>query len=137
MKLNYATLLVILAAAIYFAAHASHLPWTPARILGLAIAIPSFLLLVLARIQLGGAFSVQARASTLVSTGLYARIRNPIYVFSALMIVGIIIWASRPWWFLCLAILIPVQIVRSRKESRVLEEKFGEAYLGYKKKTWF
>lgn len=137
MKLNYATLLVILAAAIYFAAHAAHLPWTPARILGLAIAIPSFLLLVLARIQLGGAFSVQAKATTLVNTGLYARIRNPIYVFSALMIVGIIIWAGRPWWFLCLAILIPVQIVRSRKESHVLEEKFGEAYLEYKRKTWF
>ena len=136
MKLNYATLLIIVAAALLFAARASHLPWTPMRIAGLAIAIPSFLLLILARIQLGRAFSVQAKATMLVTTGLYSRIRNPIYVFSSLTIAGIIVWANRPLWFLCLAILIPVQIVRSRKESRVLEEKFGEAYLDYKKNTW-
>jgi protein-S-isoprenylcysteine O-methyltransferase Ste14 len=137
MKLNYATLLIILAAAILFAAYASHLPFTPTRIAGLAIAAPSLVLLVLARIQLGRAFSVQAKATTLVTSGLYSRIRNPIYVFSALLMVGIVIWFGQPWWLLCLAILIPVQIVRSRKESRILEEKFGDAYLEYKRKTWF
>ena len=29
------------------------------------------------------------------------------------------------------------QVVRSRKEERVLTEKFGAAYLEYKQKTWF
>jgi protein-S-isoprenylcysteine O-methyltransferase Ste14 len=137
MKLNYATLLIIFAAVLLFAVHASHLPFTPARIAGLAIFVPSFLFLVLARFQLGRAFSVQAKATTLVTSGLYSRIRNPIYVFSALMIVGFVVWVGRPRWFLLLAILIPVQIVRSRKESRILEEKFGQAYLEYKRKAWF
>ncbi len=63
-------------------------PWTVARIAGLAIAIPCFLLLALARVQLGRAFSVQAKASTLVTSGLYSRIRNPIYVFGGLAIAG-------------------------------------------------
>ena len=90
---------------------------------------PALLLLIIARLQFGGAFSVQARASTLVTSGLYARIRNPIYVFSALFIAGLIIWTGRPWLLLIFVVLIPMQIVRSRKEAKVLEEKFGPAYV--------
>ena len=44
---------------------------------------------------------------------------------------------GRPWLLLILAVMIPVQVVRSRKEERVLMEKFGAAYLDYKQKTWF
>ena len=121
----------------FFAWRASGLPWTPYRIAGLAIAIPSLLLLILARVQLGRAFSLQAKASTLVTSGLYARIRNPIYVFSSLMIAGIIIWTGRPWLFLFLAIIIGMQVYRVGNEGRVLEERFGEEYRAYKKQTWF
>jgi protein-S-isoprenylcysteine O-methyltransferase Ste14 len=113
------------------------LPWTALRITGLGIAIPSLLLLVLARIQLGRAFSVQAKATTLVTTGLYSRIRNPIYIFSGLMLAGFTLWANQPWLLLCFAVLIPMQVVRSRKEERVLTEKFGAQYLDYKRQTWF
>ena len=137
MKLNIVTLAVVAVAVIFLAMHAMELPWTIPRIVGLSIAGPSFVLFVLARIQLGNAFSVQAKASTLVTTGIYSRIRNPIYVFGALMIVGIIIWFGKPWFLLCLAILIPMQILRSRKEERVLAEKFGDAYRAYKRRTWF
>ena len=99
--------------------------------------IPAFLLFVLARIQLGQAFSVQAKATTLVTAGIYARIRNPIYVFGGLMILGVIIWAHRPWLLLIFVVLIPMQLLRVRKEEQVLEAKFGDAYLEYKRKTWF
>ena len=112
-------------------------PWTAWQIAGVAIAVPAFLLFFVARIQLGRAFSVQAKASTLVTAGIYARIRNPIYVFGALMIVGICIFAHRPWWLLILVVLIPVQLVRARKEEQVLAEKFGDAYREYKRQTWF
>jgi protein-S-isoprenylcysteine O-methyltransferase Ste14 len=107
------------------------------RLAGLALVIPAFPLLLVARLQLGAAFSVQAKASQLVTTGLYARIRNPIYVFGALLIAGAIIWAQRPVFLLVFLILIPLQIVRSRKEAQVLEAKFGDEYLEYKRKTWF
>ena len=53
------------------------------------------------------------------------------------MILGIIIWTARPSLLLFLAILIPLQVMRSRKEERVLTEKFGTEYLEYKRKTWF
>ncbi|MGB6232266.1 MAG: isoprenylcysteine carboxylmethyltransferase family protein [Candidatus Acidiferrales bacterium] len=107
------------------------------RIAGIAIAAPAFLLFVAARIELGRAFSVQAKATTLVTTGVYSRIRNPIYFFGAMLLLGIIIWTGRPSWLLIFVVIIPLQVVRSRKEERVLTEKFGAAYLDYKKKTWF
>ena len=137
MKLNYGTLVFLVVFVLIFAFVAWEQPWTAPHIAGVAIIMPSFVLFVLARIQLGRAFSVQARATTLVTTGLYSRIRNPIYVFSGLMIAGAIIWANDPRYLLIFAVLIPMQILRSRKEAKVLEEKFGAAYLEYKRKTWF
>jgi len=137
LKLNYGTLALIIVAGLVLAGHAWGLPWTLPQIAGLAVAIPSFLLLVLARNQLGGAFSVQAKATTLVTTGLYSRIRNPIYFFGGLMIAGIIIWAGKPCFLLCFVVLVPLQVYRSGKEAQVLAEKFGVAYQDYKLKTWF
>jgi len=137
VKLNYGTLIWVAAAVPAFLWVFWSLPWSALRIAGLAIAIPSFLLLVLARVQLGRAFSVQAKATTLVTTGLYARVRNPIYLSGSLMIAGLILWANQPWLLLLLAVLLPMQFFRSRKEERVLTEKFGATYLDYKKQTWF
>lgn len=137
MKLNLLTLLFIAVVAVIFLRHATGMPWTTYRIIGLAIVVPALLLLITARIQLGRAFSLQAKATTLVTSGLYSRIRNPIYVFSALLILGVIIWAGKPELLLLFAILIPLQIYRSRQESKVLEAKFGAEYLEYKRRTWF
>lgn len=131
------TLAVIVIALALFGMNAAHLPWTAWRIAGIAIAAPALILFVAARIELGRAFSVQAKATTLVTTGLYSRIRNPIYVFGAVFILGIIIWMGRPWYLLIFAVIIPLQVMRSRKEEQVLTEKFGATYLDYKQKTWF
>jgi protein-S-isoprenylcysteine O-methyltransferase Ste14 len=137
MKLNLVTLAVVIITLLFYGVHAAHLPWTAWRIAGVAIAAPAFLLFVAARIELGRAFSLQAKATTLVTTGVYSRIRNPIYFFGAIFLLGIIVWMGRPWLLLIFVALIPLQVVRSRKEERVLTEKFGAAYLDYKKKTWF
>jgi protein-S-isoprenylcysteine O-methyltransferase Ste14 len=58
-------------------------------------------------------------------------------VFSTLMILGTVIAYQRPIFFLILAALVVMQIKRSRVESRVLEESFGEAYRSYRSRTWF
>ena len=137
MKLNLVTLAVAIIVLTLLGMRSAHLPWTAWRIAGMAIAAPAFLLFIAARVELGRAFGVQAKATTLVTTGVYSRIRNPIYVFGALMMLGIIIWTERPWLLLVFAVLIPLQVVRARKEGRVLTEKFGAAYLDYKQKTWF
>jgi protein-S-isoprenylcysteine O-methyltransferase Ste14 len=137
VKLNIVTLVIIFVGIVLFIRQTSGMPWTPAHIIGLSITAPALLLLIIARLQLGSAFSVKAKASTLVTTGLYSRIRNPIYVFGAIFIAGLIIWVNQPWFLLIFVILIPLQIIRSRKEAKVLEEKFGPAYIAWRQKTWF
>ena len=138
MKLNFGTLLlVVVVLGVLLFRYVGKLVWTPWQIVGLAIFVPALLLFVLARIELGRAFSVKAKASTLVTTGLYRRIRNPIYLFGGLMSVGIFVFVHRPWWLLIWVPLIPLQVFRVRKEQQVLEAKFGDAYRDYKRRTWF
>ncbi len=112
-------------------------PWSTARWIGLSIALPAAVLLFVARWQLGRSFSVTPQARQLVTHGLYSKIRNPIYVFSGLMLAGIVIALERPYALLFLLVLIPVQVLRANKEAKVLEAKFGETYREYKAKTWF
>src|SRR5881628_46038 len=111
-------------------------PWSAARCTGLGIAVPAAVLLFVARWQLGRSFSVTPQARQLVTHGLYSKIRNPIYVFSGLMLAGIVIALERPYALLFLLVLIPVQVLRANKEAKVLEAKFGETYREYKTKTW-
>ena len=112
-------------------------PWSTARWTGLGIALPAAVLLFVARWQLGRSFSFTTHARELVTHGLYSKIRNPIYVFSGLMLAGIVIALQRPYALLFLLILIPVQLLRANKEAKVLDAKFGETYREYKAKTWF
>lgn len=138
MKLNLGTLLLVVAVLGFLLfRYGGSLAWTPWQIVGAAIFVPAFVLFALARIELGRAFSVTAKASTLVTTGIYARIRNPIYVFGGLMSVGIFIFAHRPWFLLIWVPLAPLQVSRVRREEQVLEAKFGDAYRDYKRRTWF
>ncbi len=138
MRLNIVTLLMGVSFLGYGAYWiiTTHQPWTPLKIAGAAIVVPSFILFLMARIQLGGNFSIQAKAQNLVTTGVYSRIRNPIYVFGALMLVGAALY-FKPIFLLLFVVLIPMQIVRARKEEKVLAEKFGEEYQRYKAQTWF
>ncbi len=112
-------------------------PITTVRALGLALAILAFVLWATARRQLGASFSVQPRAKALVTRGIYSRIRNPIYLFGMFWITGLILAVGRPWWLLILLVLLPMQRARARKEALVLEEKFGEDYRAYNRRTWF
>lgn len=141
MRLNLGTLALAVVALVVVGFVAFRTPWvqtwSPWHVVGLAIFVPAFALFVVARLQLGRAFSVRAKASTLVTTGIYSRIRNPIYVFGTLMSAGIFIFLHRPWWLLIWVVLIPIQVLRVRKEEQVLEAKFGDAYREYKRRSWF
>lgn len=105
--------------------------------LGLALAIVSFFLWATARLQINASFAVRPKAKALVTHGLYSRIRNPIYIFGMLWIAGLILALGKPWWLIVLPVLAPMQVVRAKKEARVLEEKFGDQYRAYRRHTWF
>jgi protein-S-isoprenylcysteine O-methyltransferase Ste14 len=112
-------------------------PWNGARVVGASFVLLGLALVFTARVQLGRSFSVTPQARTLVTHGLYSKIRNPIYVFGTLVILGVILMLQRPHLWILLVLLIPVQTLRARKESAVLESKFGESYRQYRRKTWF
>jgi protein-S-isoprenylcysteine O-methyltransferase Ste14 len=111
--------------------------WNAMRWIGLGIGLPALVGLFVARFQLGKSFAVTPQARALVTHGLYSKIRNPMYVFSGLLIVGFALAVQVPYLLLIIAVLLPLQIVRARQEARVLEEKFGDEYREYRKKTWF
>ena len=104
---------------------------------GLLLVVPSFLLWVLARYQLGDAFTPRAEARRLVTHGLYSRIRHPIYVFAECMAAGIIIFMRLPWLCIVWIPAIAWQVVRARRENRVLEAAFGDEFRRYRSHTWF
>jgi protein-S-isoprenylcysteine O-methyltransferase Ste14 len=109
------------------------------RWIGLAISLIGFAGVIVARYTLGRSFSITAKATELVTQGIYSRIRNPIYVSGEVFLVGVIVMVRRPafWLFLVVVILMPMQIIRARREARVLEAKFGDEYRQYRDRTWF
>src|SRR5438105_14380313 len=120
MRLNLITLALIVVMLVALGVYATHMEWTPVRAVGAVLVFVSGALLITARLQLGASFSVQARAKKLVTTGLYSKIRNPIYVFAEFFLIGLGLMLGL-WPLLVLPIaLIPVQVARARKEDEVL-----------------
>jgi protein-S-isoprenylcysteine O-methyltransferase Ste14 len=112
-------------------------PWDWQRGIGAALILAGLGGLAVARYQLGRSFAVRAQAHQLVTRGIYSKIRNPIYVFGTVLISGFVLVIHRPGlWLLVLAIIV-LQVLRSRREARVLEAAFGDAYREYQSKTWF
>jgi protein-S-isoprenylcysteine O-methyltransferase Ste14 len=112
-------------------------PWNIERYVGSVLVIVGVAFIGVARYQLGKSFSIRPKARELVTHGLYSKIRNPIYVFGAMIILGLILVLQRPVLWVGLAAIVAIQTVRARREARVLEQAFGDSYREYRRKTWF
>ena len=112
-------------------------PWDWQRCLGTALIVAGVAGIALARYQLGKSFTIKAEAHQLVTHGIYSKIRNPIYVFGTVLMAGFVLVARRQELWLLLPVIIVVQTVRARREARVLEGAFGDAYREYRGNTWF
>ena len=108
-----------------------------ARWLGLLFGFIGLGGVILSRYTLGRSFSIAPKATALVTSGIYSRIRNPIYVSGMIFLVGLVLILWRPELLIVLLVLIRVQIIRARREAAVLEAKFGDAYREYRQRTWF
>jgi protein-S-isoprenylcysteine O-methyltransferase Ste14 len=112
-------------------------PWNMQRWLGSVLVVVGVAFVGVARCQLGKSFSIRPKARELVTHGLYSKIRNPIYVFGAVITLGLILVLQRPVLWVGLAAIVAIQTVRARREARVLEQAFGDSYREYRRKTWF
>lgn len=134
MKILYWTdIFIFLAFALFVVFHE---PWSARYFIGIGIAIAGFALSILARVQLGHSFSIRPQARKLVTTGLYSKFRHPIYLFRGLAFLGLFIALGNLIALLCFVFIYSLQILRARKEERVLEQAFGEEYRRYKARTW-
>jgi protein-S-isoprenylcysteine O-methyltransferase Ste14 len=105
--------------------------------IGLAISLAGFALWLLARHQLGSSFAVRAEAKELVTHGLYAKIRNPIYFFAFFAFLGEFV-ALGAYGAIPVLLMFQVgQYMRIKREQQVLEAAFGDEYRAYKSQTWF
>jgi protein-S-isoprenylcysteine O-methyltransferase Ste14 len=112
-------------------------PWSTRYLIGITMAVVGFGLWMLARVQLGRSFAVRAQAKTLVTTGLYSKFRHPIYLFGGIAYLGLFVSWGKLIPLLCFLLIYSVQILRARKEEKVLEQAFGEEYRRHKANTWF
>ena len=112
-------------------------PVSAGFLIGISIAVPGFILWMVARYQLGHSFTVRARATTLVTTGLYSKIRHPIYFFAAFAFGGMFIAWGKLFPLIGYLVVYSSQILRVLKEEKVLEDAFGDEWRHYKARTWF
>ncbi len=109
------------------------------ELVGFLIVILGVGIAVIARAQLGtnwaNAWEYQIKQRhKLITTGIYAYIRHPIYTGVALEIIGAeLVAQSYLFLFFFLAFLAAYK--QGKLEEVILEKHFGKAYAEYKKKT--
>jgi protein-S-isoprenylcysteine O-methyltransferase Ste14 len=108
-------------------------PWTPIRLVGLALVLFSLTLLTIARIQYEKKLTDH---QGFVSTGIYRRIRHPMYIFSFLAFAGLMLFLDRLWGVLAMMPFGPVLQHLAKREEKELETRYGEDYLRYRRQTW-
>ncbi|MBN4053142.1 isoprenylcysteine carboxylmethyltransferase family protein [bacterium AH-315-L15] len=81
----------------------------------------------------GTTVDIKRPSTTVVMGGLFRFSRNPIYLSTVLLQIGVGVWANSLWFFglalLSYALLTWGVILR---EERYLGRKFGEAYAEYR-----
>jgi protein-S-isoprenylcysteine O-methyltransferase Ste14 len=101
------------------------------------LALVAALFWVVARLQLGSSFSRRATVGALVTTGLYSKLRHPIYIFVSLGILGLILAYQDPSLLTVWVLVVAGLFVKSRREEQTLLAAYGSEYEEYRRKTWF
>ena len=100
-------------------------------LLGLVVGIFALL-----RNRLGN-FNIQPKMkenAELITTGIYAYIRHPMYLSVTLMMLGVLISSPTLLEAFLLVLLLVVLLLKAKKEEAIWSQK-SEAYVAYKKRT--
>lgn len=112
--------------------------WLPLRLLGTGMVAAGSALNLLAHIRLGDNWRLgvgQDVDGQLITTGVYARSRHPIYLFFNLYLAGTLLVEGRPLllpFWLVVGVLLHFEALR---EERLLEARFGEAWREYRRRV--
>lgn len=130
----YVDVAIISGAFIYAQMHYKGNLW---YIVGICLTCVSIIFWIVARIQLGSAFSVEPRVRPLVCTGLYAKLRHPMYLFSFFATVGVLLMLQNFYLCVILPIMAIIQIGRAKSENMLLKNAYGSMYDEYVQRMWF
>lgn len=110
----------------------------PAKLLGVAMILCAFVLFVLALSALGNSWRLgldERHPGRLVTTGIYAYSRNPIYLFFDLYFLGTFL-LNGSVFFLIMAVLVALNLhYQILQEERFLARAHGAAYEAYCART--
>ena len=116
-----------------FVADRETVQWT-----GLALTVAGLAITVWARIHLGQFWSARVGLKEdhqLIQSGPYAWVRHPIYTGILLAMAGTALAVGMWRALLALALAWVGFILKSRREERLLSEKFGSEYMQYQRRT--
>ena len=117
----------------YFLSRAGVMPLAAAVYLVMAVST-ALLILGFTLVALGWKRVYRGRGS-LVTTGLYARLRHPQYLGLILMIIGFLIMWPTILTIVLAPFLIGRYILLAREEDRELEREFGEGFKRYRERV--
>lgn len=112
-------------------------------LMGGLLMLVSVLIAVLALRELtraGTSFMLGRKASRLVTTGIYKRSRNPIYLGFVLFTAGLGVLLASPWIVIsAVGLFIYLQEHVVKREEAYLQARFGEEYKEYRLQAgrWF
>ena len=96
--------------------------------IGLLITVVGAALAVVALASLGSNFSIVPEAKSLVVTGPYRSVRNPMYLAEILMMFGIVLSNPRVTYLIGALGVVGLQLYRIRVEEQLLSAAFPNAY---------
>jgi protein-S-isoprenylcysteine O-methyltransferase Ste14 len=107
-------------------------------LLGFILIFFSMYINFIARRELARCWSPLAalgKEQKLIKTGIYAKIRHPIYLSGLILLLGFALIAGNLYGLLFFILSLTALGIRIRKEERELITKFGEEYNEYARKT--
>jgi protein-S-isoprenylcysteine O-methyltransferase Ste14 len=114
----------------------AQLPWVPRLVAGallFALGASAPIMMRRAFVAAGTNMRPDMPSTALVTTGLFAHARNPVYVGGALALIGLALMRGSDW---ILVLMVPALLVLHYgvvlREERYLEKTFGAAYLAYR-----
>jgi len=104
-------------------------------IIGAVVIIFGMMIWIIGKITLGEYFTSSVSPKGLVTKGIYAKIRHPLYCGGIMIYIGVSL-LFRSWIGLILAIFLvtPMLIYFAKKEEELLYERYQEKYSDYKRK---
>ena len=109
-----------------------------ANVLGLAIFVVGMTIAFVAVFTLKRSYSsslVIREGHRLVTHGIYAHVRHPLYFGVLVALAGVPVYARSVNGALVLAALVPLILLRIRMEEELLVGQFGDEYRAYRART--